>query len=235
MFAWLTQWIFWIVFASYDSVQSMPKRSMAVPIADLFAGPGAFHQGLAGALAATGWSDTWDDLIVRVTAWLAELCIFLIMPSRAGFRQAGMPFCETSAQWSTRTVLPQEFAGNTLLKAREHLARNPEALLAALSPLDSPRNCYAKVIFHVGKSETFISVEVIECWSIGRRREQRHHTIVEHLGVPLRAVDRFMSRISKASRGASRLAGKQPKRAGPAKSGKRPGRPSKGGKAVRTG
>lgn len=235
LFAWLMQWIFWIVFASYDSVRNMPGQSMVVPIADLFAGPDAFHRGLVGALTATEWSVTWDDLFVRVAAWLGELCLFLIMPSRAGFKQAGKPFCEASAQWAARTVLPQEFAGDTLLKAREYLARSPEALLAALSPLDSPRNCHAKVTLHVGKLKTFISVEVIECWSEGRRREQRHHTIVEHLGVPLRAVDHFMRRLSQASPGEPKLAGKRSKRPGSGKSGKRPGQSAKGGKPVRTG
>lgn len=211
LFAWLAHWIFWIVFACYGSSWNMPGQSIAVPIADLSAGPDALHRGLAGALEATGWAASWDDRSMRVAAWFAELCVFLVMPSRAGFKQAGKPFCEASGQWSTRTVLPQKFAGDTLLKAREHLGRNHETLLAALSPLDSPRDCYAKVELYAGKFETFISVEVIEYWSEERRREQRHHTIVEHLGVPVRAVDHFMSRLSQASRSEPRLAGRRSK------------------------
>ncbi|MCC2956214.1 hypothetical protein LK542_11370 [Massilia sp. IC2-477] len=233
MSAWLVQWIFWIVLACYDGVREMPGQSIAMAITDLFSTPGALSQGFAAAGAVAGWTNHLDDQFLRAVAWLVELGMLLLMPQQAGFAQAGKPFCEASGQWVTPICLPQEFAGVTLLKAREHLVRHPEALLAALSPLNSQRNCHAKVVLYAGRAETFISVEVTEIRSDGGRAWQRHHTIVEHLRVPARAVDHFMGRLSQELRVEPAPADKHAKR-GRSGKGKRAGQSSQGEKPAPT-
>ena len=193
---WALHWMCWIVFASFDNFRSMPGPSFLVAVADLFAGPGVLLQELGAAIEATEWSEDRYDFFPRAMCWLFELSILVSLPSQAGASRAGRPFCEASQRWAGVTRLPQRFAVETLLGARQHLAAHPEQLLTALSPVKSGRSDHATVTLYSGKRDSFISVETSKKWFDRRNGGQEQRMIVEYLRVPPRALDQFMQRLS---------------------------------------
>lgn len=206
---WAFHWVCWIVFASYDTVRSMPGQSFLLAVAELFAGPWTLLEGFGRALEATEWSEHRRHFPLRAVSWVLELSILVSLPSQAGASRAGRPFCETSQRWAELTRLPQRFAVDTVLRARTHLAAHPAQLLTALSPLTSGRSDYATVTLYSGKRDSFISVEASKTWFDRRKGGQERRMIVEYLRVPPRAIDRFMERLSRADAGARQARSKR--------------------------
>lgn len=193
---WTVQWTLWIVFATHDSVRSMPGQSLAIPIADLLAEPAAFHRGLSIAVAATTWRDGDWPMWFRSVSWLAELCLLLIPPAKAGFAQAGQPYCEAWNRWATVTDLPYFLAAETLVKARSYLAGHPAQLLAALIPLRRVQDSYATVTVYTGKHDSFISVVVHSLKFEAGHAMPEELVIAEQLRVSSRDISTLVTRLS---------------------------------------
>jgi len=205
---WALQWLFWIVFASYPSVDSMPGQSLRIPIADLFSDPGAFARGLGIALDATDWFEKDRHELLRYVSWFAEFLLLTSMPAAAGYGAAGKPFCEAAGQWATVTALPQQFVAGHLTGARSHFIAHPEQLLPALTVLTSPLPTHARVTLYRGKAETYISVDIVKGWTEDGGSARRS-SVLEYLRVPGRAVDAFLERVNRAEKKAAPAARKK--------------------------
>ncbi len=191
----------------------MPGHSLAIPVSDLVSDPDAFRQGFSVALAETEWFE--EERLLRYVSWLIELCLMLVLPSWAGFAHAGRPFCEARNRWATVTHLPHLLAGDTLLKARVHLAAHPAELLAALTPLRGALNSYANVTVYTGKFDTFISVVVHTLKFEVSRVRREEQIIVEYLRVSSRDIATLNERLSRRRQPKTKPAGKKTKRAKP--------------------
>jgi hypothetical protein len=197
---WLSQWICWIAFASYDSVRSMPGQSLLVPLTDMFADPLALFDAIRVALGTTEWGEDIDYDILRCFGWLCELCLLQVIPSLAGEGQAAKPFCESSNRWADVHRLPVNFAADHLRGAREYLVANPAQFLSGLSVAKSALRRYATVTLYSGKHETFLSLEVTDTWSDGYRKRHRKEVLAEYVRVPSKAVDGLLNRVSSEAR-----------------------------------
>jgi hypothetical protein len=196
LLGWASQWIFWIVFVSYESVSRMPGGSLMTPLVDLFAGPMAFFDGIGVALVASEWNDDVDVGLLRAVGWICEIAILQTLPSLAGPSEARKPFCEVSGRWADVTRLPVTFATEHLRQGRAHFVAHPEQLLPALFPLKSPSRRFAWVTLYTGRKDSFISVEITERWFDGRRRQQRKDVFLKYLWIPSKGVDGFLKQVS---------------------------------------
>ena len=198
---WVLQWLCWIAFASYDSVRGMPGQSILLPVSDLFADPVALFDGLRVALGMTGWGEDLDQDILRGVGWFFELCLLQAAPSLAGASQASKPFCEASNRWADVRRLPVKFSARHLRGAREYLVANPVGFLSCPSVANSTFPRYATVTLYTGGHETFLSIEITDTWSDGRRKRQRTELLAEYVRVPGKAVQGLLERASRRMTG----------------------------------
>jgi hypothetical protein len=210
---WTLHWIFWILFASHDSVASMPGQSLSTAVAALLAEPQTLHRAFTNAVAVTEWFEEDPSLWLRCVWWLVECSVMVMAPSRAGFAWAGRPFCEARKQWATVDRLPYLFDGRPLLKGRAHLATHPAQLLATLS-LGRRKDCYAEVTVFTGKYDTFISVMVSALKFDGGHVRREEEVIVEYLRVSAGDLASLKERLDRPAQPRTKRAEKKTKRPG---------------------
>lgn len=208
LLAWVGQWIFWIVFVSYPDLHSMPGGSMMTPLADLLAYPRALFDGFGIALEASEWGDDPDEALLRSVGWLGEIAILVLVASAAGRKRAGQPFCEVANCWAKRVRLPCRFAAEQVMRSRAKLIANPDQLVAAMAPATVGRYRYAMVTLYSIKRQTFLSIDLVDTLSNGRRRIRRKQNRIQYLRISSRVAEGFLACAGQTARIRNSAAGR---------------------------